>query len=165
VVTAVAYFIKNSGCGQTCVQTSAWANQAEPLLRQNIDAYFKLPAPRTQSQQTAALNVYDTIWARLGQLCGQPDMGNAGVRCVTDRQAGACKWRQTADSPWPGGPQVGACWNWFAAYRDPIASDQVVSDTAAVGSTVASILGGGSDSGSLLPLALIGGLILAGVLL
>jgi hypothetical protein len=131
ITILATYLIKNSGCGQTCIETSQWANQAEPVLRQNIAAYFNEPAPRSQSQQNAALANFDTIWARLSQMCGDPSTGDAGKRCISDRQSGACTWKATADSPWPGGPAQGACWNWFNAYRDPIANDpNVVADSA-----------------------------------
>ncbi len=141
VAIAVELLIKNSGCGVTCVETSSWANQAEPLLQQNMRAYFSLPAPRTQSQQTAALNIFDTVWARLQQQCTQPGTGNAGVRCISDRQAGACTWKQTANSPllgYPGEPQPGACWNWFNGYRDPIANDSNVVPDATLASATSS---------------------------
>ncbi len=139
-VTLGVMALLRSGCGQTCVVTSQWANQAEPLLRQNIEAYFNLPAPRTESQRNAALNNYEVIWQRLQQLCGQAGTGDAGVRCISDRQAGACKWRQTGASPWPGGPALGDCWNWDAAYRVPIAADPVIPDAqAAVSSAAASV--------------------------
>ena len=164
--TAIAYFIKNSGCGPTCVQTSQWANQAEPYLKQNADAYFAQPAPRTRSQQQAALNTFDTVWARLQQLCGQPDVGNAGVRCISDRQQGACKWRATGTPPWPGSPAVGECWNWFNAYRDPIAHDAVVEDASLLDEAGLSLSLPGEPGGvGLLPLALVAGLIIAGVML
>jgi hypothetical protein len=131
VTILIASLIKNSGCGQTCIETSSWANQAEPLLRQNIATYFGVAAPRTQSQQNAALANFDAIWARLAQLCGDSSTGNAGKRCISDRQSGGCTWKATADSPWPGGPPAGSCWNWFNAYRDPIANDpNVVADSA-----------------------------------
>jgi hypothetical protein len=131
VTILLADLIKNSGCGITCVETSSWANQAEPLLKQNISAYFSIAAPRTQSQQQAALANFDATWSTLVNLCSQSGTGNAGVACISDRQAGACKWNATADSPWPGGPAAGACWNWFNAYRDPIANDpDVVADSA-----------------------------------
>jgi len=163
VAMAVAYFIKNSGCGITCVETSDWANQVEPYLQQNIAAYFALPVPRSQSQQQAALNVFDTVWARLQQLCGQPGTGNAGVRCISDRQSGACTWKQTTTSPllkYPGEPQPGACWNWYNGYRDPIANDpNVVSDSQAAAMAVTSPSGA-----SFLPLLLIGGLVAWGLL-
>jgi len=131
VTILATVLIKNSGCGQTCIETSGWANQAEPLLRQNIAAYFGIAAPRSQSQQNAALANFDAIWATLVNMCSAPATGDAGVRCISDRQSGACKWNATADSPWPGGPAAGACWNWFNAYRDPIANDpDVVADSA-----------------------------------
>jgi hypothetical protein len=148
VATIAELLIKNSGCGITCVETSQWANQAEPVLAKNVQAYFSNPAPRSQSQQQAALNIFDTTWARLQQLCGQPGTGNAGIRCISDRQSGACTWKQTATSPLlsiPGEPQVGACWNWFSGYRDPIANDpNVLTDAelaAAAQSPVASVGG------------------------
>ena len=169
VTTAIAYFIKNSGCGITCVETSQWANQAEPYLKQNADAYFALPSPRTQSQQQAALNTFDTVWARLQQLCGQPGTGNAGVRCISDRQSGACKWHATGTPPWPGSPAEGSCWNWFNAYRDPISQDAVISDAqaaaGAAGSAVSDIASAVTSS-AFLPIAALaaGGLLLWGAL-
>jgi hypothetical protein len=153
--------ILNSGCGQTCIQTSQWANQAEPLLRQNCDTYFGLPQ-RTKADQASALNVFDAVWAGLTQRCGQPGMGDAGKNCIADRQAGACKWKATADSPWPGGPKAGECWNWFNAYRDVIANDRgVVSDLQGAANQIAQLGGGGS----LLPLLAIAGLVALGATL
>ena len=90
----VSYLISNSGCGQTCIVTSQWANQAAAALQQVMDGYFALPAPRTQSQKALALANFQTIWQTLQQQCGQPGTGDAGVRCITDRQAGACTWKQ-----------------------------------------------------------------------
>ena len=124
--------IKNSGCGQTCIETSQWANQAEALLQKNITAYFAQPAPRSASQQAAALANFDAIWARLVALCSDPSTGNAGKRCISDREAGSCAYMQPAASvpPW-GVPPAGACWNWFAGMRDPIANDANVYDDSA----------------------------------
>lgn len=156
-VTIAIIAILKSGCGQTCVITSQWANQAEPLLQDNVKAYFSLPAPRTESQRNAALNNYAVVWAKLQELCSQAGTGDAGVRCIQDRQAGACRWKQRADSPllqYPGEPQPGECWNWDSGYRAPIANDPVVPDntvTSAVESVVSSIFGNGSglpNSGS-----------------
>jgi hypothetical protein len=165
-IIGITALIRNSGCGPTCVVTSQWANQAEPLLKQNADAYFSLPSPRTKSQQQAALNGFDVVWERLKQLCSQPDVGNAGVRCITDRQAGACKWKATADSPWPGGPRLGECWNWFNGYRDPIQNDQTVPDNlgTSVSSAVSDIFAGTPGSGINPGVLLLGGLLLVGVL-
>lgn len=121
----ITQIIKNSGCGQTCIETSQWANQAEKALEQNIQAYFS-NSTRYVSQQALALANFDAVWAQLVATCGQPGTGNAGVRCISDRQSGACTWKQTSSSPllaYPGEPQPGECWNWFSGYRSPIAND------------------------------------------
>jgi hypothetical protein len=136
--------IKNSGCGQTCIETSQWANQAEPVLQQNIQAYFSNPAPRSQSQQNAALANFDAVWARLVQMCSDPSTGDAGKRCISDRQSGACTWHQS--TAWvslniPGEPQPGECWNWWSGYRDPISSDPDV-----VPDSVSSVVTGAASS-------------------
>ena len=151
-----------SGCGQKCVLSTTYANKAEAVFRQNCNTYFGLPAPRTYSEQQAALAIFDGIWLDLTQQCGVPSLGDPGKRCITDRQAGACTWKQTGQSPWPGGPGLGACWNWFNAYRDPIANDPVVPDTLATSaSSAATSLESalGVSSSSLMPLLLIGGLL------
>ena len=121
--------ILNSGCGKTCIETSQWANQAEPILQQNCDTYFA-QSPRTTVDQQSALLLFQATWNQLVQLCSQAGLGTAGQDCISDRQAGACKWKATADSPWPGGPAAGTCWNWWNAYHDPIANDtDVVAST------------------------------------
>lgn len=135
------------GCGQTCIKASQYANQAEPLLQQNLDAYLAVPAPRPQSIQTGALNVFDTVWAGLVSACNNPSLADPGQRCITDRQRGACHYQVApgagcpADQPtcwvpdgaggykisWGGGSGSGSsCWNWFVGYRDPIANDPAV---------------------------------------
>lgn len=123
--------IMNSGCGQTCIVSTGFANQANAALQQNIEAYFALPVPRPKSSQTAALSNFDVLWNWLQQpqQCGNPALGDAGKRCITDRQSGACTWHQAANTvpPW-GTPPAGACWNWFNGYRDPIANDTNVYD-------------------------------------
>lgn len=137
--------IMNSGCGQTCIETSDWANQAEPLLQKNVAAYLALPTPRAASAQAAYLKNFDDVWGQLVQLCSQPGTGNAGVRCITDRQRGACKWKNAS-----------GCFNWFSAYRDPIANDSnVVPDAQAALSSMTGALGGGNTGTLLLAAALI----------
>ncbi len=168
-VMTVQYLIKNSGCGQTCIETSQWANQAAAALQQVMDSYFALPAPRTEAQKAVAVAAFQGIWHQLQQACGQPGTGNAGVRCISDRQAGACTWRQKYAPTYPGQPNIGECWNWFNGYLQPIQQDPVVPDTVAtsvssVGSDLASIFSGGSGgSSSLLPLALLAAVVLVGV--
>ena len=166
VAIAVEALIANSGCGITCVETSQWANQAEPLLKQNIAAYFAQPAPRSQSNQALALQTFDKVWATLTAQCSQPGTGDAGKRCISDRDSGACTWKQTATSPllsYPGEPQPGECWNWYSGYRDPIANDPDVmpdemssaSSSSASGSFASLLTGGSSDMSSLLLPALL----------
>jgi hypothetical protein len=158
-----------SGCGQKCVLSTTYANKAEALFRQNCNAYFSYPAPRTVTQQQEALTVFDAIWTDLEQQCGVASLGDPGKRCITDRQAGACTWKQTGDSPWPGGPAKGECWNWFNAYRDPIANDPVVADTvtssvSGAAASLESLLGGSSGSSSMVSLLLVAGLVALAVL-
>lgn len=133
-VTAGIALILNSGCGQSCILTSNWANQVEQLLQQNIQSYFALPAPRSNSAKAVALANFDNAWNYLVQECSQAGLSTAGMNCTKDRMRGACTWRQTATSPllqYPGEPGPGMCWNWFSGYRDPIANDATVSDDAA----------------------------------
>ena len=127
----LATFGVGSGCGQSCILSSQYANQAETVFRQNITTYFSLAVPRSATAQAAALRIFDSIWTDLVAQCSVASLGTAGKTCISDRQSGACKWKATADSPWPGGPAQGVCWNWFNAYRDPIANDpNVVADSA-----------------------------------
>lgn len=125
--------IMNSGCGQTCILSSNFANQAEAALKQNLDAYMAEPIPRSASANAKALGQYDAFWGWLKSQCSNPQLGNAGVRCITDRQSGACHFHDAN----------GQCWNWDLGYREPIANDpHVVSDAEfaamhqAAGSTV-----------------------------
>jgi hypothetical protein len=137
VIGAIA-IIKNSGCGQTCIITANDANKIEPYLQANLKGYFD--GPRTVASQQAALANFDYFWSYLQQACGNPQLGNAGKRCITDRQAGACVWRQTVSSDIPGAVQPGECWNWFSGYRDPIANDPDVKQSISLDS----LIGGGS---------------------
>jgi hypothetical protein len=164
----VQYLVANSGCGQTCVVTSQWANQAAQALQQVLDSYFALPAPRTDAQKAVAVANFNTIWQTLQQQCGQPGTGDAGKRCISDRQAGACTWKQKYAPVYPGEPAIGECWNWFNGYLQPIQQDVTVPDPvdSAVNSAVSSVesifSGGSSD---LMPLLVIGGLLALGVAL
>lgn len=151
VTMLAVMLIKNSGCGQTCVVTSQWANQAADALQKNLDAY-RATVPHTKATQGVALANFDAIWAALEQQCGQPGTGDAGKRCISDRQRGACTWKDN-----------GQCWDWFIAYRDPIANDPNVVDDSlsatSVSETLDSLFSSGGGSTSLLPILLIGGLV------
>ena len=139
LATVAINAIMNSGCGQTCIVSTQFANQAEAALQQNIAAYFALPTPRSTVDQAAALANFDKFWAWLQQQCATVS-GSAGQRCITDRQAGACVWKQTAAAlPQWGTPPAGACWNWFNGYRDPIANDTNVYTPSAASSVDSSV--------------------------
>ena len=142
--------LMNSGCGEACVVTSQWADQAEAYLKQNLAKYFSLSS-RTTSDQQSALNIFDAIWAGLVQRCSQPGLSTAGKNCITDRQAGACKWKDAQ----------GQCFNWFSGYRDPIANDTDVSSSSDLSSLVSSVSAG--NVSALLPLALVAGLVFLAV--
>jgi hypothetical protein len=128
---AVANLFK--GCGVTCTEATAYANQADTLMVQNVTAYTS-SSIRYVSMQQAALNTFDTTWAALQQACGQSAIGAAGQRCITDRQEGACTWKASqggwnADgtfTPWGAAGSGDVCWNWFVGMRDPIANDPFV---------------------------------------
>jgi hypothetical protein len=163
----VQYLVANSGCGQTCIETSSWANQAALALQQVLDGYFALPAPRTQSQQALAIANFNTIWLQLQQACGQSGTGNAGVKCISDRQSGACTWKQAYAPVYPGEPNIGECWNWFNGYLGPIQQDPVVPDTVtsdlssaatSVSGSIESLFGGSGSS--VAPVLLIGAALL-----
>lgn len=172
VINTAVQAILNSGCGVTCVETSDWANQAEQLLAQNIQTYFALAPPRSSADQAAAIQNFNEIWEQLQANCGQSGTGTAGIKCISDREAGACTWKQTATSPLlsiPGEPQAGQCWNWFSGYLYPIQNDPdvaqestesptntaiaAVNSIASSANTVASSVGLPSGSGTWLLIA------------
>jgi hypothetical protein len=125
-----------SGCGQTCVEATDYANETEPLLQQNLSTYLAAPV-HYQSMQQAALNNFNLAWDSLVQACGQPQLSTAGTNCVQDRQNGSCAYKtspggwQQNNGAWtyvyPGANGSGStCWNWFVGYHDPIANDPTV---------------------------------------
>jgi|SRR5579883_197246 hypothetical protein len=153
VAMAIAQFFK--GCGQTCIQSSNDANQLEPYLKQNLQAYLSSPI-RTKSMQAAAINNFMTVWNTLVQACSNPALAQAGQNCISDRQQGSCKW-QTSPGGWtqnadgtctytyPGAAGSGSsCWNWWVGYHDPIASDPCVLDD----SVLAQATGAASSTGT-----------------
>ena len=171
ITDMLASFGVGSGCGQTCVLSSNFANQASAKLDQNMALYFKIAPPRPASAQSAAVANFDQIWQWLEQQCSNPQLGSAGQRCISDRQSGACIWKAAAPA-YPGEPAEGACWNWFNAYRDPIANDpNVVPDAQwqelnGTSSSNPSTTNGTAASGSISPwllLAVAAGLLVWGL--
>lgn len=161
-----------SGCGQSCVLSSQYANQAEAALAQNIQAYFAQPAPRDPTSQATAEALFTQVWDDLEAQCNNASLGSAGQNCISDRQEGACTWKQTTTSPLlpiPGEPQPGECWNWWNGYYDPIKNDPDVAPasvastaTGDVGSALSSV---GLSSSYAVPLLIGAAVILAVMLL
>jgi hypothetical protein len=129
------------------VQTTQIVNELEPMLQQNLAGY--LSGPRTVTSQAQALANFDAVWNALVENCRIEEMGDPGVRCVTDRQAGSCQWKEG-----------GQCWNWFVGYRDPIANDPGVKPDPTIGQEVGSTLS--QLTGGLIPTTGSGGLLLIG---
>lgn len=98
-----------SGCGQTCITASDYANKTADLAKQNMDIYFAIPTPRPLSLQREALANFDQIWGALVNACSNPALGSAGQRCISERQ--------------PGGK-----YDFTSYYRTPIANDTNVYD-------------------------------------
>jgi hypothetical protein len=126
VTGLLSAFGVGSGCGQSCIQASNDANQIEQAMKANLAAF-----QAGQITQTEALQNFDGLWAQLTQACGQIG-GGAGSNCVSDRQEGACKWKDSS----------GACWNWFVGYRDPIAN--AASASPAAGGSLVPLLAAGA---------------------
>lgn len=136
-----------SGCGPTCVIASQVADRVESILRQNRDDY--LAGPRTPETQQAALANFDYAWSKLVAACSDPQLGDAGRRCISERQRGG-------SAPWC--PSGTGC-DWFILYRDPIANDPAAQSAA--GDSFLPSLGLPADAGLLLPV-LGAGLLIAG---
>jgi len=136
-----------SGCGATCTQATQYANQIEPILNQNLQAYLSAPI-RTQSMQAAAVNNYNTAIASLEQACGQAALKSAGQNCIDERvDPSSCQWKaqaggwvQNADgtctyTPWGANGSGSSCWNWVIGYLDPITQDPCVQPDSVLSST------------------------------
>jgi hypothetical protein len=102
--------------GKQKVAATQIVDQAEPLLRDNVDGYLANPTPEAQRQ---ALGNFDYVWQQItsSEMCGSPQLGTAGQRCIAERA--------------PGGK-----WDWFALYRDPIANTPPTLPTARPTSTL-----------------------------
>jgi len=110
------------------VATTEIVNELEPYLQQNLAGYQA--GPHTVSSQAQALANFDAVWQALADNCRIEEMGDPGVRCVEDRDAGSCQWKDSA----------GKCWNWFSGYRDPIANDPNVKPDPTFDSTAGALI-------------------------
>ena len=98
-------------------------NAAEYQMQQNLIAWNS--SPKCAADQMQALANFDKLWNGVLQTCTQiaggpsSDSAAAGTNCIQDRQANACKFKDS----------TGACWDWFKGYRDPIANDPAAMQT------------------------------------
>lgn len=150
VTLALGLFFARKGPQQKVISTQIVDQlESDPQfgMAANLAAYFD--GPRTRASQAQALANFDAAWEwlRSAEACGNPELGNPGRACIQDRDRGGR-------------------WDWFALYRDPIASDPQVRDDA-VADAVSSILPGlDAQTASLISAYLLpAGLILLGVLL
>ena len=101
LVSLFAPLFGTSKQGLEKIATTQIADQVEQQLKANVAAF--LASPRRVADKTAALQNFDFGWNNLNRLCGTGEFEQAGVNCVQDRVRGGR-------------------WDWFAYYRDPIAS-------------------------------------------
>ena len=155
------------GCGQTCVEATNIANQLQTYWQNNLNQYMASPI-HYKSLQLAALNNFDTGWNALVKACGDPSLGVAGQKCISERQrGGASAWCCNAPNAVDVGNGMCTGCDAFADLRDPIANDPTVvpdptdaSQFGVVGATGA-VGSASSGSGFPIPLLLIGGGVLA----
>ena len=144
-----------NGCGQTCVQATQYANQAAVAVQQIHDTYMAAPV-HYASAQAGTLNQLQQIFDAMKNACGNPALGSAGQRCISERLV------RGGTAPWCTNPGHTGC-DWYTTIWDPIANDpNVVPDP--FGSTLSSVFGGAAGS-NVLPLVMIGGALLLLVVL
>lgn len=122
ITLVVGMWVNRKGPKQK-VATTEIVNEAEPLLKQNLDAF--LAGGQTRVDQQQALYNFDSIWDLVVQKCSDPYNGTPGQNCVRDRQRGSTKG-----------------YDWFRLYRDPIANAQVHEAPVTVESGVNDLLRG-----------------------
>lgn len=139
------------------VATTQIVNAVAPKFEENLKAYQA--GPHTVSSQAQALANFDALWQYIVDNCGQPEMGDPGKRCISERQRGGK-------------------FDAFVPYRDPIANDtavvpdpvldkngnvvNVTKDPVTGQTIVSAFTGTGGGSGTLL---LMGGLLVAAIAL
>ncbi len=87
---------------QRRIASTSIVNEIEPVMKQNLAAY--LGSPRTISNQSQAAANFYALWDIVVESCGVSELGQAGRRCISDRQRGGM-------------------WDWFVYYLDPIEKD------------------------------------------
>jgi hypothetical protein len=102
VGTLIYGLLHDSRAGQQKLETTAAVNKAEQFMQQNLAAWNA--SDKSNANQAQALQNFDAAWQSIVNFCSQASEGNAGKRCISERQRGSQ-------------------YDYFAAYRDPIAND------------------------------------------
>lgn len=137
-ITALISKFKKTGAQK--VAATEIVNEAEPILQKNLAAWQS--SEKYQSQQDFAIaNFYD-VWTNTERFCGNPKLGSAGERCISERREG-------------GNHPAG---DWFQRYLDPIRLDPEVQPDPTfteqiLPSQLQNLFGGGGEA-SALPLVL-----------
>jgi hypothetical protein len=92
--------------------TTKIVNDAEPLLKQNLQAWNS--SSKTVAEQQQALSNFNAVWQQVVASCDIDAYGAPGDWCVNDRKRGGK-------------------WDWFSYYYDPIANDPNVQKGTAEG--------------------------------
>lgn len=142
VAAGIIFWLNRRGPRQKVAATQI-VDEAEKILQQNLEAYRQA---RTTVSQSVAKDNFEIVWRQVVQACSNPNLGDPGRRCISERDRGGR-------------------WDWWRAYYDPIANDQPpmpdVATTAGVmarAEQAAGEIGTGLAQGSpsvLIPLALV----------
>lgn len=156
VTLAIGLWLNRLGPKQK-VATTKIVNEAEPLLKQNLDAWNA--SSKTPEEQAQAIANFQNIWSAVVQACSVDQYGSPGHACIEDRMPQG-QQIQAGGNTYTGNGK----WNWFGYYLDPIQNDPNVR-SASIGSSASSLLssftsGSGLSGGALLAIAV--GLVLVG---
>jgi hypothetical protein len=112
-ITALqVWWSRSKLAGQRRITATEVVNQVEPVLQQNLDGYFGI-SNRSTALQSEALKYFDEMWDVVVDACGVDELGQAGRRCISDRERGGQ-------------------FHWFERYRDPIANDTEVREATLI---------------------------------
>lgn len=144
--------------GKQKVAATQVVEEATRAMEENLRAFES--GPRTLASKAQALANFDAAWNYIVEMCGNPELGDAGVRCISERQRGS------SATCYVNGRQT-TC-DLFKLFKDPIQNAQVTDDASAYagsqfdpvsGLPVPSTapFGALGDAGTLMPLLLLGG--------
>lgn len=108
--------------------TTHIVDEAEKLMKQNLEAWEQSGKSQAEQQQAAAN--FQAIWGQVEKACNQQAYGDPGQRCIHDRERGGR-------------------WDWPSYYLDPILNDPDVS-----ANPISSLFGGAGGNSMMVPLAI-----------